>query len=226
MIINCVSVAVAFIPEGLPFCVTMSLSVMARQMKRKGVLCKSLTTVESLGAVDVLCSDKTGTLTMNKMSAVNIAIGDASYSVAEARRGETNAREAIKQLVAVAGICNEAHFAETEENMPFETRKVNGDATGAYFSCVQNRLPDLIINTFADTGLLRFAESITPVSELRSSVTEYDKLSFNSKNKYALKLVEPAISKKAIASVFGEGEDFVLLAKGESVGRFRGALRG
>ncbi|GAA5977314.1 hypothetical protein JCM10908_004936 [Rhodotorula pacifica] len=194
LIIDCVSVAVAFIPEGLPFCVTMSLSVMARQMKRKGVLCKALTTVESLGAVNVLASDKTGTLTQNKMSAVNIAIGSSSFTVTEARRGDTNARAAIEQLVAIAGICNEAHFAETEPDMPPETRKVNGDAT--------------------DTGLLRFAESVSSVSRLRGSVVEEDKLSFNSKNKFAVKLVAPVSPDKPFASVFGEGESLVLLAKG------------
>ncbi|GAA5964922.1 hypothetical protein JCM8115_007078 [Rhodotorula mucilaginosa] len=194
LIIDCVSVAVAFIPEGLPFCVTMSLSVMAGQMKRKGVLCKALTTVESLGAVNVLASDKTGTLTQNKMSAVNIAIGSSAFTVTEARRGDTSARGAIEQLVAVAGICNEAHFSESEPDMPPETRKVNGDAT--------------------DTGLLRFAESVSSVSQLRSSVVEEDKLSFNSKNKFAVKLVAPVAETKPLSSVFAEGEELVLLAKG------------
>ncbi|GAA5873739.1 hypothetical protein JCM3774_000154 [Rhodotorula dairenensis] len=195
LIIDCVSVAVAFIPEGLPFCVTMSLSVMARQMKRKGVLCKALTTVESLGAVNVIASDKTGTLTQNRMSAVNIAIGASAFTVTEARRGDINARAAIEQLIAVAAICNEARFADSNPDMPPETRKVIGDAT--------------------DTGLLRFAESVSSVPELRASVVEEDKLNFNSKNKYAVKLVAPTVEEKPCSRVFAEGENpFVLLAKG------------
>lgn len=63
LIIDIVTVAVAFVPEGLPIALTASLTIMANIMKRSQVLCKSLKTVETLGAVSVICSDKTGTLT-------------------------------------------------------------------------------------------------------------------------------------------------------------------
>lgn len=63
LIIDCVSVAIAFIPEGLPIALTASLTICANIMKQNKVLCKSLKTVETLGAVSVICSDKTGTLT-------------------------------------------------------------------------------------------------------------------------------------------------------------------
>lgn len=70
------------------------------------------------------------------------------------------------------------------------------------------------IRFHADTGLLRFAESVSSVSNLRASVIEEDKLSFNSKNKFAVKLVAPVVEHKALSSVFAEGEELVLLAKG------------
>lgn len=63
LIVDCVSVATAFIPEGLPMALTMSLTITANIMKKNKILCKSLKTVETLGAVSVICSDKTGTLT-------------------------------------------------------------------------------------------------------------------------------------------------------------------
>lgn len=63
LIVDIVTVAVAFIPEGLPIALTASLTITANIMKSNEVLCKSLKTVETLGAVSVICSDKTGTLT-------------------------------------------------------------------------------------------------------------------------------------------------------------------
>lgn len=63
LIVDCVSVAIAFIPEGLPIALTASLTITANLMRKNKVLCKSLKTVETLGAVSVICSDKTGTLT-------------------------------------------------------------------------------------------------------------------------------------------------------------------
>lgn len=63
MIVDSVSVAIAFIPEGLPIALTASLTITANIMRKNNILCKSLKTVETLGAVSVICSDKTGTLT-------------------------------------------------------------------------------------------------------------------------------------------------------------------
>lgn len=63
LIVDIVTVAVAFIPEGLPIALTASLTITANIMKSNQVLCKSLKTVETLGSVSVICSDKTGTLT-------------------------------------------------------------------------------------------------------------------------------------------------------------------
>lgn len=63
LIVCCVSVAIAFIPEGLPIALTASLTITANLMRKNKILCKSLKTVETLGSVSVICSDKTGTLT-------------------------------------------------------------------------------------------------------------------------------------------------------------------
>ena len=63
LIVDCVSVAIAFIPEGLPIALTASLTITANLMRKNKILCKSLKTVSTLDAVSVICSDKTGTLT-------------------------------------------------------------------------------------------------------------------------------------------------------------------
>ncbi|KAL1892065.1 hypothetical protein Sste5346_007220 [Sporothrix stenoceras] len=75
LIVSAVSVAVAFVPEGLPVALTASMTISANMMRKNRILCKSLRTVETLGAVSIICSDKTGTLTQNKMIVTECAVG-------------------------------------------------------------------------------------------------------------------------------------------------------
>ncbi|KAJ7227924.1 hypothetical protein C8J57DRAFT_1092819 [Mycena rebaudengoi] len=199
LLIDCVSVAVAFIPEGLPVCVTLSLTVIARAMRSNSILCKSLSTVESLGAVNFIASDKTGTLTQNKMTVVNVAIGLTRYTVAEAqaiiyRPGAASG--ALRTLAAISGLCNDAAFEPSKVEEPQENRKVNGDAT--------------------DTGLLRFSEGIIRTDELRSNWVQTAKIAFNSKNKFAIKLLTRGRGVFAADALFGDitPEDYLLLVKG------------
>jgi len=81
MILVAVTLAVAAIPEGIPLCVTISLSIGCSDMVTKNVLVRSLASVEALGCASVICSDKTGTLTEGKMTLVNMWSAGVAYSV-------------------------------------------------------------------------------------------------------------------------------------------------
>lgn len=194
----------------MPIAVTLCLTLIAHRMQKNNVLCKVLTTVETLGSVNVLCSDKTGTLTENKMFVSDASIGtEGSYTSATCKQiYATNdlATDALKpplrQIQTTAALCNGATFDVNDSHLDASQRVVYGDAT--------------------DCAILRFAESMDPskatVESIRSDNEKVFEIPFNSKNKWMMSIFRPL--KAPMASSLSTNsttvtlEDWVLFCKG------------
>jgi Ca2+-transporting ATPase len=102
--LNTLSLAIATIPESLPIVLTFALALGARQMARRNAVVRRLAVVESLGSVDTICTDKTGTLTQNLMTLQNLYVGEQMVELSQAVKDNHTALE----LLRVAILCNEA----------------------------------------------------------------------------------------------------------------------
>jgi Ca2+-transporting ATPase len=128
-----VSLAVAAVPEGLPAIVTVALALGVSRMSRRRALVRRLAAVETLGSTTVVCTDKTGTLTMGEMTVRALYIPDLVYEVTgegygpdgEVRRdGESIDTAPLRELATIIVGCNNAHLVEEKGAW-----KVVGDPT-------------------------------------------------------------------------------------------------
>ncbi|NJP40423.1 cation-translocating P-type ATPase [Oscillospiraceae bacterium HV4-5-C5C] len=121
MFMTAVSLAVAAIPEGLNVVVTIVLALGMKRMADRNAIVKRLLAVETLGSVDVICSDKTGTLTQNEMTVTKFYAGQEIYDlegVGYAPKGEIKLKgkavdslpPVVQRLLTVATLCNDAQL--------------------------------------------------------------------------------------------------------------------
>jgi len=174
-VIFLIGIIVANVPEGLLATVTVCLTLTAKRMASKNCLVKNLEAVETLGSTSTICSDKTGTLTQNRMTVAhlwydnNIVEADTSE---EQKGGETEKyTETWKALARVATLCNRAEFKAGQEDKPVLKRECAGDAS--------------------ESALLKYVElAIGNVPKYRKRHPKVCEIPFNSTNKYQVSIHE------------------------------------
>jgi Ca2+-transporting ATPase len=180
MLLTSVSIAVAIVPEGLPAVVTITLAIGAQRMLKRKALIRKLPAVETLGSVTVICSDKTGTLTENRMTVMVLDVAGHTVNVTESMHnrmpalesGSTPAQtidwtalsgqpDSIAILLAGGALCNDASLNISHDSGRIQTI---GDPTEA-----------ALLIAAARFNLLK--------DQLQSALPRLDELPFDSERK-------------------------------------------
>lgn len=185
MLITGVSLAVAAVPEGLPAIVTIALALAVKRMVRRHALVRRLHAVETLGCASIICTDKTGTLTENKMTVREVVTANANYRVEgngyqqaggflrDGNHIHAKYETTLCRLLETAVLCNNAKISVP--NQEVRRDRTRSTASGLYRTIGEPTEIALLVMA-AKGGVTR--------QSLQSEYQVYDETPFDSAVKY------------------------------------------
>ncbi|GMH44219.1 hypothetical protein BSKO_12153 [Bryopsis sp. KO-2023] len=225
-IVFAIGIIVANVPEGLLATVTVSLALTAKRMHAKNVLVKNLEAVETLGSTTVIASDKTGTLTQNRMTVQHCWYDGKIYRVPAARNkpqldaamasgGGTEALynpadTTFQHLQMVGTLCNNSRFLNTDRfDEQAEAFNVGQQMTKPDF----NLLGMDCTSDASEAALVKCTQLIRDIEEYREANERLFEIKFNSTNKWALTINKSEFTGKPVLLLKGAPERVMRMCK-------------
>jgi len=188
-LLTSISLAVGAVPEGLPAIVVLALTLGSKKMYKKNALVKKLDAVESVGAINIICTDKTGTLTKNEMSVSQLYLNNKAYNTDGIKKDEKKLIDEIYHLIKCGILCNNTKIIGHPEGK----RQYLGDQT--------------------EVSLLKIGEKFNLFKEdIEKKYARVNEIPFNSERKMMSVIVRQEKNKKK-TYLYSKGATEILLNK-------------